>query len=186
MLRHRTTSSASGALHSNSSVPKGFGIAPARSTDRLSAAARAKASRAGPLRSDACVHALTEYTKSSPLTLARALYWQRRMRARFFPGSLFAEPTWDMLLDLFIADCERRKITVKSVCIAADVPVTTALRQLRYLTEQGLIERLDNPRDARSSHVRLSEAGCVAMTEYLRAMAADCTPARFASTLISG
>jgi DNA-binding transcriptional ArsR family regulator len=102
--------------------------------------------------------------------MARDLYRQRRLRAKFFTGSLFAEPTWDMLLDLFIADCERRKITIKSVCIAADVPVTTALRHLRWLTEQGLVDRLNHPRDARSIHVRLSETGAVAMAAYLGAL----------------
>jgi DNA-binding MarR family transcriptional regulator len=76
-----------------------------------------------------------------------------------------------MLLDLFIADCEGRKITVKSVCIAADVPTTTALRHLRWLSEQGLVDRLNHPRDARSTHVRLSESGCAAMVGYLEALA---------------
>jgi hypothetical protein len=82
---------------------------------------------------------------------ARTLYRERRLRARHFAGDLFAEPMWDMLLDLYIADCERRRITVKSVCIGADVPATTALRHLSWLHEQGLVERLSHPRDARST-----------------------------------
>lgn len=101
------------------------------------------------------------------LDTAKQLYQQRRRRARYFPGSLFAEPMWDMLLDLFIADCERRKITVKSVCIAADVPTTTALRNLRWLHEQDLVERLSHPRDDRSTHVRLTAKAIAAMESYL-------------------
>ena len=101
------------------------------------------------------------------LETARALYRERRLRARYFPGSLFAEPTWDMLLDLFIADCERRKITVKSVCIGANVPTTTAMRHLKWLHEQGLVERLSHPRDARSTHVRLTASAITAMEHYL-------------------
>lgn len=101
------------------------------------------------------------------LDIAKSLYRQRRLRADHFAGSLFAEPTWDMLLDLFIADCERRRITVKSVCIGANVPTTTALRHLRWLEEQGLVERLSHPRDARSTHVRLSAAAITAMESYL-------------------
>ena len=101
------------------------------------------------------------------LEAARSLYRERRLRARYFSGSLFAEPTWDMLLDLFIADCERRRMTVKSVCIGADVPTTTALRHLRWLHEQGLVERLSHPRDARSIHIRLTAAALTAMEKYL-------------------
>jgi hypothetical protein len=101
------------------------------------------------------------------LETARALYRERRLRARYFAGSLFAEPTWDMLLDLFIADCERRRVTVKSVCIGASVPTTTAMRHLRWLHEQGLVERLSHPRDARSTHVRLTAEAITAMENYL-------------------
>jgi predicted transcriptional regulator len=101
------------------------------------------------------------------LDTARALYRERRLRARYFAGSLFAEPTWDMLLDLFIADRERRRVTVKSVCIGSNVPTTTAMRHLRWLHEQGLVERLNHPRDARSTHVRLTEKAITAMEAYL-------------------
>lgn len=101
------------------------------------------------------------------LETARALYRERRLRARHFPASLFAEPTWDMLLDLYIADGERRRITVKSVCISANVPTTTAMRHLRWLHEQGFVERLSHPHDARSTHVRLTAVGLTAMANYL-------------------
>jgi DNA-binding MarR family transcriptional regulator len=103
---------------------------------------------------------------------ARTLYSERRLRARHFAGNLFAEPMWDMLLDLYIADCERRRITVKSVCIGADVPTTTALRHLSWLHEQGLVERLSHPRDARSTYVRLSAQAISAMENYLSDLAA--------------
>ncbi len=98
---------------------------------------------------------------------ARALYRERRLRERYFPGSLLVEPTWDMLLDLFIAHRERRKTAVKSVCISANVPQTTALRHLRWLDEQGLVERLTHPRDARSTYVRLTADAITAMENYL-------------------
>ena len=62
---------------------------------------------------------------------------------------------------------ERRQITVKSVCNAANVPTITALRHLRWLHEQGLVERLSHPRDARSTHVRLTAIAIVAMASYL-------------------
>ena len=112
---------------------------------------------------------MTERARADDILLetARALYRERRLRARHFAGSLFAEPTWDMLLDLFIADCERRKITIKSVCIGANVPTTTAMRHLRWLHEQGLVERLSHPRDARSTHVRLTAEAITAMQNYL-------------------
>ena len=75
-----------------------------------------------------------------------------------------------MMLALFIAASDGRKSTIKSICVAGHVPLTTALRHLRWLTEQGLVDRADNLRDARSTHVQLSEAGYVAMRRYLTAL----------------
>ena len=37
------------------------------------------------------------------LTLARTLYAERRRRDRTFPVDIFGEPSWDILLDLFVA-----------------------------------------------------------------------------------
>ena len=52
----------------------------------------------------------------------------RRLRARFFDEELFADPAWDMLLDLLQAEIAQHRVPVSSLCIAAAVPATTALR----------------------------------------------------------
>ena len=45
-----------------------------------------------------------------------------------FGEGLFADPAWDIMLDLFAARIEGKDITVSSAGIAACVPPTTALR----------------------------------------------------------
>ena len=53
-------------------------------------------------------------------TLARTLYAARRMRAKLFgDADLFAEPAWDILLDLYTAHCEGKLLPVTSACIGA-------------------------------------------------------------------
>jgi hypothetical protein len=59
--------------------------------------------------------------------LARRYLRHRRERERLLPD-LFADPAWDILLDLFAASIERRPVSVSSACVAAAVPPTTALR----------------------------------------------------------
>ena len=54
-----------------------------------------------------------------------------------FYESIFADPAWDMLLDLMEAEIEQPRVAVSSLCIAAAVPATTALRWLKTLTEPG-------------------------------------------------
>jgi hypothetical protein len=101
--------------------------------------------------------------------MIRRMLRLRRDRDRYFPAEIFADPAWDMLLDLTAAQLEGKLVPVSSLCIAAAVPTTTALRWVRSLTEAGLLERQVDPSDARRSHIRLSDDGSAAMLSYLRA-----------------
>jgi hypothetical protein len=58
----------------------------------------------------------------------REIIKKRRLRERFFGAELFADPAWDILLDLKAAGLEGQNVSVSSLCIAAAVPPTTALR----------------------------------------------------------
>lgn len=88
----------------------------------------------------------------------RHLISMRRLRDRFFNVDLFADPAWDILLDLSASRLERRSVSVSSLCIAAAVPPTTALRWIRMMTDQGLLERRADTADARRMFVDISDA----------------------------
>lgn len=103
------------------------------------------------------------------LVLARALYAERRRRDRHFPGEIFGEPSWDILLDLYIAAREKRRVPTTSACIGAHVPPTTALRWLRVLEDKGLVEREEDQRDGRRTFVRLSRSGLNMVETFLNA-----------------
>ena len=75
----------------------------------------------------------------------RALIRVRRLREQFFPRDLFADPAWDMLLDLMAARLEQSRVAVSSLCIAASMPATTALRWIRTLAEHNLFIRRQDP-----------------------------------------
>lgn len=88
--------------------------------------------------------------------LAREHLHMRRSRERIFPPDLFADPAWDILLDLFICEQVSRKVSVSSACLAACVPPTTALRWIAKLEEMGLIERRADGSDGRRQLLNLS------------------------------
>jgi DNA-binding MarR family transcriptional regulator len=100
----------------------------------------------------------------------------RRLRDKFFDSQLFADPAWDMLLDLMAAQLERIQVAVSSLCIAAAVPPTTALRWIKTMTDAGLLERVADPDDGRRIFIQLSESAGSAMQRYFSAVAA--IPAR--------
>jgi DNA-binding transcriptional ArsR family regulator len=101
------------------------------------------------------------------LTLARECYAGRRRRARYLSGDLFGEPTWDILLDLYVAAREGRRVPTTSACIGAHVPPTTALRWLRILETRGLVEREEDGRDGRRTFVKLTGRGEAVMEAFL-------------------
>lgn len=105
-------------------------------------------------------------------TLASVIYQSRRKRSAHLAGSLFAEPAWDMLLDLFVSSVQGRRLSVTSLCIASDVPPTTALRWLADLEEHQLAERRPVPHDRRVSEVLLTDRG----RRLMRACLSDCLP----------
>lgn len=102
----------------------------------------------------------------------RGLIRMRRMRDRFFDKELLADPAWDMLLDLMAARLEQVQVAVSSLCIAACVPPTTALRWIKNMTEAGLFERVSDPDDGRRIFIRLSDASAAAMSRFFAAMRA--------------
>ena len=98
----------------------------------------------------------------------RAMIRARRLRDQFFQGELFADPAWDMLLDLMAARLEQRRVAVSSLCIAAAVPPTTALRWIKTLCEQGLFVRVADPQDGRRVFIELSDATAAGLEACLR------------------
>ncbi len=100
----------------------------------------------------------------------RAIIRMRRLRERFFDRDLFADPAWDMLLDLMAARIERVQVAVSSLCIAACVPPTTALRWIKAMTDSGLFDRIADPDDGRRIFIRLSDTAAVNMNRFFAAL----------------
>ena len=123
--------------------------------------------RVGPV--EPFLSALEGNREISPRTI-RAIIRARASRAEFFCSSLFADPAWDMLLALFGAELEQRRVSVGSLCNRARVPATTALRWIDVLLKHGLVEKRNDPLDRRRVHVSLTADGSVAMGQYFAAV----------------
>jgi hypothetical protein len=109
--------------------------------------------------------------------LVQAMLRLRRLRGQHFVPSLFADPAWDILLDLMGARLGRRSVSASSLCIAAAVPATTALRWIAHMTKQELLVRRPDPRDGRRVFIALSEQAAVVMHNYLAAARRIVAPA---------
>src|SRR3546814_318497 len=90
-----------------------------------------------------------EITAGQVRTIIRA----RRLRDRYFHADLFADPAWDMQLDLLAARLADERVAVSSLCVAAAVPPPTALRWIKTLCE-----RSEEPTSELQSLMRISYA----------------------------
>lgn len=104
-----------------------------------------------------------------------AIIRARRLRDRFLPYELFADPAWDMMLDLLQAEILQQRVAVSSLCVAAAVPATTALRWLNTLVEHGIVLRQPDPMDGRRVFVELAPQASEALRRYF-AEVADVLP----------
>jgi hypothetical protein len=107
--------------------------------------------------------------RTSPLPdprLVRQVIANRQARGRFFDPALFGDPAWDMLLDLTAAQGEGVQVSVTSLCIAAGVPATTALRWLTQMVESGIFVRLPDPADKRRAFIAMSNGALAGMANY--------------------
>ena len=103
--------------------------------------------------------------------MIRQIIVNRQARAKFFDAELFADPAWDMLLDLTAAHAEHRRVSVTSLCIASGVPATTALRWVRQMVDSGMFVRIADSTDRRRAFIALSDNSTEAMARYFRQIA---------------
>jgi DNA-binding MarR family transcriptional regulator len=105
--------------------------------------------------------------KAAPaISTIKGVIKARRLRARFFDEELFADPAWDILLELLLAEVSQCRVAVSSLCIAAHVPATTALRYISSMTDAGLLRRRSDPTDGRRVFVELTPQASNALHSY--------------------
>lgn len=100
--------------------------------------------------------------------IARSEFHNRRRRDSLIRHDLFAEPAWDMLLDLYIQHHRGQPVAVDRLCAVAATAGTTALRWLGLLIEKELVIRSSSAGEDGAVRVALSDRGVSEMERYLR------------------
>lgn len=104
----------------------------------------------------------------SQRAMVECLIRGRRLRERFFEPVLFADPVWDILLDLYLAKLEQRETTVAGLCAASGVPESTATRHIDSLIKRGLITREPSHFSAQVVRIELADTSFERMRSYFQ------------------
>lgn len=113
-----------------------------------------------------CLDPVAKLQPSGSASRARDVQKLRARRNAIFGHTLFGEPAWDMLLDLYASECNGRGECVSNLCLASNVPQTTALRWIRTMEQQGWIIRHPDVTDRRRTFVRLTTRARTAMDSF--------------------
>ena len=108
-----------------------------------------------------------EFTPEMLAHRARKRLDVRRRREALFGASIFSDPAWDMLLELLVATCEQRRMSVTNLCAVSATSHATAIRWIAILADRGLIQRTPDPIDARRVWVSLTPAAFQQMQALL-------------------
>ncbi len=85
------------------------------------------------------------------------LHWGRlKSRSLDTGNGLFADSCWIMCLDIYICDLKDKRVTVSAIAHSSGIPMTTAMRYINVMAEQGLIVKTPNPADNRMIFVSAS------------------------------
>lgn len=90
----------------------------------------------------------------------------RRMRKTHFGTAQMSGPTWDMMLDLMLANANGRTLSASDLATGAAVPLSSGLRMIASLEAMGFVKRSIDERDRRRSIVRLTDTGIERMASY--------------------
>ena len=142
---------------------------------RLDATARGERGEGAPSRSESPIEEIRELwgvpsEARRLIAVVRRTMRARTTRAEYFPSDLFSDPAWDMLLDLALARLTGKRVSVSSLCLAAGVPATTALRRLDDLCAANMTTRLPDVADGRRKFVELTDDGARRMLLYLESL----------------
>lgn len=97
----------------------------------------------------------------------------RRRRSKIFGDRFFSDPAWDLLLVLYVAQLEQRRISIGDACASARVAMTTALRWFEALGNSELVKRRNDPFDSRRVYIELADEGLRRMHNYFGPMRAN-------------
>lgn len=141
----------------------------ARPVDDILEAAELRAKLAAALREIDRLRGVPALPEAATAERVESILKARRLRGQFFGPDLFADPAWDILLDLYVAELKGVRTTVSQLCIGAAVPTTTAIRWIRSLEKKGLLQRTRDYFDGRRSFISLMPEASKRMSALLQA-----------------
>jgi FixJ family two-component response regulator len=110
---------------------------------------------------------LAELSTPALADYIRELLKKETRRRQIGGMDVFGDPAWEMLLDLILAKIEGRRVPVSSACIASGAAMSTALRLVGRLVDEGVLCKQPDLTDRRRHFLIINPRFEVPLLEYL-------------------
>ncbi|WP_144908177.1 winged helix DNA-binding protein [Novosphingobium taihuense] len=95
---------------------------------------------------------------------------------RALPFLSSCNPGWRIILEIYTARCEQKRLSISDIWHTTGLPGATSLRWLKLLEEKGLIVRQADINDKRRFWLHLTEKGWAAASQVLEESATKLVP----------
>jgi DNA-binding MarR family transcriptional regulator len=95
-------------------------------------------------------------TGDKRLALCRTLILQRKLAKELLGAGLCANPIWDMLLELYVADRQAELLYIWQLSVSANIPISSAHRKIDIMVHKGFVERTVDESDLRRVGIQLA------------------------------
>lgn len=112
-----------------------------------------------------------ETPEDAALRTLKLLQKLQEARSTIFGEAVMPEPAWEMLAELMRARLMNQQLSVTSLALSSQSPMTTALRRIEDLIQGGLAARVPDPSDRRRTHIELTAEGMARMRVFLEGFA---------------
>lgn len=99
--------------------------------------------------------------------VAESLLRQRQQRSDYVSSTLFAEPGWDMLLELYVIENSGSSTAASALMPHSEIPKSTKARWLDHLEQLRLVRRRAHPHEPETEFVELTDEGTRQLEGYL-------------------
>jgi len=112
--------------------------------------------------------------ESMSANVLKSLRNLQRIRRENLPAGLAVEASWEILLDLYVSELNKKCTSLTAVGGSAGVALTSALRRIHELENKGMISRASDEKDKRRAAAQLTEMGRKAVESFVRAYVGSC------------
>jgi DNA-binding MarR family transcriptional regulator len=111
--------------------------------------------------------------------IAERLLRQRQQRSDYVSSTLFAEPGWDMLLELYVIENSGSSTAASALLPHSAITKSTKARWLDHLEQLRLVRRRAHPLEPDTEFVELTNEGARELERYLSSIGdlSFCSPA---------